>query len=376
MRTSRIALVLAFIAFVAIGITASSLDGLLVPRLELENPAGWVAGDESPMLRYTLDNTGRETLQLLRWQTPLAGIEHDILEVTLDGKPVPYSGKLIKRAAPQPADYVVIKPGETLTVLFDPSSAYDMTPAGDYTIRYRTSLTDVKIGDAKAAVVAFSREDIESNEVAFFFEGLPQTGGGPATRAVDCDAKPCHPKCPPNPELCGGGEDPGGDPSVDFVACTAQQQSKALAAVANATTMSADAYDDLADGSSPLYETWFGAYKANRYNTVTGHFDAIANAFATQTVTINCTDADLPYYAYVYAGSPYEIYVCYYFFHAPATGRDSAAGTLVHEMSHFNVVAGTVDYVYGEANAMWLAATDPRKAIKNADNHEYFAEDQ
>jgi peptidyl-Lys metalloendopeptidase len=374
MRTSRIALVFAFIAFVAVGVTASSLNGMLTPRLELENPAGWVAGDEAPMLRYTLDNTGRESLHVLRWQTPLAGIEHDILEVTLDGKPVPYSGKLIKRAAPQPADYVEIKPGETLTVVFDPSASYDMTPSGDYTIRYRTSLTDVKIGDAKAAVVIVSREAIESNEVGFFYEGLPQSGGESATKAVDCNAKPCHPKCPPNPELCGG--DPGGDPAVEFVNCTSQQQGKALTAVDNATIMSAASKNDLADGSSPLYSTWFGAYKANRYNTVKGNFNAIADAFQNETITINCTDAGLPYYAYVYAGSPYEIYVCYYFFHAPNVGRDSAAGTLVHEMSHFNVVAGTVDYVYGEANAMWLAQTDPRKATKNADNYEYFAEDQ
>ena len=106
-----------------------------------------------------------------------------------------------------------------------------------------------------------------------------------------------------------------------------------------------------------------------------GNFQSISDAFATQTVTINCTDADLGYYAYVYPGNPYEIYVCYYFFHAPNMGRDSTAGTLVHEMSHFNVVAGTQDYVYGASNAMQLAQTDPRRAIKNADNYEYFAED-
>jgi peptidyl-Lys metalloendopeptidase len=359
---------------VAAGVTADSLQGVLTPRLELENATGWIAGDEPPLVRFTLENGGRETMQVLRWQTPVAGIENDMLEVTHDGKPVPYTGKMIKRAAPQPADYVEIEAGRSLEVVFDPSGSYDMTEPGEYTIRYRTELTEVMAGSAKRAVVVVAREESESNAVGFFYEGLPQAG--PSTRAVDCDKKPCHPRCPPNPELCGG--DPGdpGDPSVEFVSCTSQQQGKALTAVANATTMSADAYDDLSDGSSPLYSTWFGAYKANRYNTVTGNFEAIADAFATQTITINCTDADLPYYAYVYAGSPYEIYVCYYFFHAPNVGRDSAAGTLVHEMSHFNVVAGTVDYVYGEANAMWLADTDPRKATKNADNYEYFAEDQ
>jgi len=44
-------------------------------------------------------------------------------------------------------------------------------------------------------------------------------------------------------------------------------------------------------------------------------------------------------------------------------------------MSHFNTVAGTNDYVYGQAGAMNLALTNPDHAIANADNHEYFAED-
>lgn len=49
-------------------------------------------------------------------------------------------------------------------------------------------------------------------------------------------------------------------------------------------------------------------------------------------------------------------------------------GTLIHEMSHFNVVAGTDDVVYGQTGAKNLAIFDPTGALNNADNHEYFAE--
>ena len=56
------------------------------------------------------------------------------------------------------------------------------------------------------------------------------------------------------------------------------------------------------------------------------------------------------------------------------TGTDSKGGTLIHEMSHFDVVASTNDWVYGTAAARNLASTDPAKALDNADNHEYFAE--
>ena len=80
------------------------------------------------------------------------------------------------------------------------------------------------------------------------------------------------------------------------------------------------------------------------------------------------------YYAYVYPNQPYNIYVCSVFWQAPMTGTDSKAGTLIHEMSHFTVVAGTDDYVYGQSGAKNLAITNPDNAIMNADNHEYFAE--
>jgi peptidyl-Lys metalloendopeptidase len=56
------------------------------------------------------------------------------------------------------------------------------------------------------------------------------------------------------------------------------------------------------------------------------------------------------------------------------TGTDSKGGTLVHEMSHFTVVAGTDDLAYGQQAAAQLAISDPNKAINNADSHEYFGE--
>ncbi|HSN85774.1 MAG TPA: M35 family metallo-endopeptidase, partial [Thermoanaerobaculia bacterium] len=55
-------------------------------------------------------------------------------------------------------------------------------------------------------------------------------------------------------------------------------------------------------------------------------------------------------------------------------GTDSKAGTLVHEASHFTVVAGTSDYAYGQTACKNLAISNPTNATRNADNHEYFAE--
>ena len=62
------------------------------------------------------------------------------------------------------------------------------------------------------------------------------------------------------------------------------------------------------------------------------------------------------------------------FWAADVTGTDSRGGTLLHELSHFDVVAATDDHVYGQAGAAELARTAPDRAVNNADSHEYFGE--
>jgi peptidyl-Lys metalloendopeptidase len=106
---------------------------------------------------------------------------------------------------------------------------------------------------------------------------------------------------------------------------------------------------------------------------VKNHFVAISDAMDGAGIQFDCK-CKQPYYAYVYPNDPYKIYLCKVFWQAPLSGTDSKAGTLIHEMSHFDVVAGTDDVVYGQSGAMNLAINDPNAAITNADSHEYFAE--
>jgi peptidyl-Lys metalloendopeptidase len=106
---------------------------------------------------------------------------------------------------------------------------------------------------------------------------------------------------------------------------------------------------------------------------VTDNFIQIDNAFDTAPITVDCKRKK-NYYAYVYPTMPYKIFVCRAFWNAPMTGTDSKAGTLVHEMSHFDVVAATDDVVYGQSGCRQLADSNPDDAIRNADSHEYFAE--
>jgi hypothetical protein len=79
-------------------------------------------------------------------------------------------------------------------------------------------------------------------------------------------------------------------------------------------------------------------------------------------------------FAFVYPTNPYMVYVCGGFWSAALTGTDSRAGTLIHEITHFTVVAGTDDYAYGQSAAMALAVSNANQAVDNADSYEYFAE--
>lgn len=335
-------------------------SGVLTSTLEVERYRH-EASDELAVT-FSLTNNGAESAFVLRWQTPLDGIEADILVVERDGKPVPYIGKLIKRPAPIPEDYVEIKAGETLSVTFDPSATYDMRAKGEYTIRYRAVLQPPSTTAATDLLLVPgtpTQRVIESNDVRLWIEGIE-----PGSDTFD-ETTLENAKKPPAPS----------DPAYN--GCSNTQISTLNTAKSNALSISSKAVNHLAanPNGSTLYTYWFGTYTSSRFNTVDSHFDAIADAFANKTVTFDCTCRQR-YYAYVYPTQPYKIYLCKVFWSAPNLGRDSKAGTLVHEMSHFNVVAGTDDYVYGATAAHNLAMTDPAKAVDNADNHEYFAEDQ
>lgn len=164
--------------------------------------------------------------------------------------------------------------------------------------------------------------------------------------------------------------------SVSFSGrCSNTQKSDILTALdaASGITNNSSSYLAVDKPDGQRYRSWFGAYDASRWNQAETHFSKIKDAIDNKLLTFDC-GCKQSYFAYVYPDQPYKVYLCKSFWTAPVTGTDSRAGTIVHELSHFNVVAGTDDLGYGQANARNLASTDPVKALNNADNHEYFAE--
>ena len=311
-----------------------------------------------------LTNNSDQILRIPYWQLPSAAPDSDVFEVFRNGRPVKYVGPMIKRGPASDADLITFQPYETKVVTVDLAQAYDLSESGDYSVRFHSVLQDAKTDQGRRIAAPGGRlASLESAPLHLWVDaGNPLRdlkGGGSTLKG--------------KPGGGGGGTVVNG---VSFVSCSSTQIADAGTAVVEARKYSENAKGYLAGSNvGARYTTWFGAYTNSRYATAQQHFVAIDGALdqSNGEVTIDCSCRQ-SYYAFVYPDKPYQIHVCKAFWTAPMTGTDSKAGTLIHETSHFTVVAGTNDHVYGQSGAKNLALTDPDSALDNADNHEYFAE--
>ena len=294
----------------------------------------------------TFTNVSSEPVRLLNWVIPSEGIQEGLFEVTRNGEPVEYIGPHIKRAAPTAQDYITLAPGESLSGSSPVSGFYDLSETGSYTVSYAAPSLD------QHHAVITKAAQLDSNLVNLWIEG--RASGQPELEAQGTVSAQA---------LSFSG------------ACTSTEQSSISSAFSYARTYAnnASTYLNGISSGTTRYTTWFGTYSSTNLTTARNHFTNIKNALANAAIVVDCS-CNQSYYAYVYPASPYKIYVCNAFWSAPTTGTDSKAGTLVHEMSHFNVVAATDDHAYGQSAAKSLAISSPTNALDNADNHEYFAE--
>lgn len=330
--------------FLTSAVGAAPKDG---PTVSLSVAQSQFSSAQDVLVTVTVSNPHRHTVRVLKWFTAAEGVEEPLFAVTRDGEPVAYLGAHYKRPAITGNDYISLRSGQSISQTVNLADYYDLSQSGQYEVFY--AVASPQLFDEKGNA-AKSRDSLISEKVSLQVEGRAAKG------------RPTQPPPPPT----------GGN---SFNACTMDQQDLLIDARTQATAYATESKNYLHSHSSGTqrYLEWFGAFTTSRYNTVTAHFDAISNAFDNAGIAFDCK-CKQNYYAYVYPNQPYNIYLCKVFWQAPLSGTDSKAGTLIHEMSHFDVVAGTDDVVYGQAGARNLADTNPNAAITNADSHEYFAE--
>lgn len=302
--------------------------------------ASELRGNGPVVARVSVTNITSAPIEIAENELPSEDMETSQFVVMRDGARVRYEGPHIKRGPETAVAMVRIEPGATMNYDIELSRAYDLTRDGSYSVVFeqRRAAAQATLRSARHEVRLYGRTTLAT--------------GGIADRSLASLTS-----------------------QVSYSKCTTTQAQQVLAALNQASAYAAESNGYLASTTSgtPRYTQWFGAFSSSNLTKVRSNFAAIASAFETKPITVDC-GCKKTYFAYVYANQPYKIYVCRAFCSAPLAGTDSKGGTLIHEMSHFTAVAGTGDLVYGQTAAANLAVTNPAGAITNADNHEYFAE--
>ncbi len=298
-----------------------------------------IAADEPMKIKFVLKNTSGQKLNVLKWFTPFEGFNGSIFSITKDGEPVKYLGRVVKRGAPGPDDYMGIDAGAEVSVDVDLAEAYNIYEIGDYAVEFNSRLLDFGSDTPEIRVkqTTFNPKLIQSNTIVF---KLTEARPRPMKKAGDTVTESAQ-KIPVFRNCSQSQIDILNQALIDA-------REYAVGTQLGLVALELDQRPD-----SPRYTKWFGVYSASRYDLVTNHFDKIYKALANETITFHC-DCDENYYAYVYPDEPYHIYLCNAFWNAPATGTDSRMGTIIHETSHFYVVTGTDDHAYGHTSAKLL----------------------
>lgn len=320
----------------------------------------------SYLVRFELTNKGPENVFVLKRNTPLEGLKSDCLEVLFQGKRIPYDGYLFKRAEVQLTDYVRVNAGQTLSQEFDLSEAYNVSQPGHYEVRFDESclvtiLEDEITADVKR-IASSTSVVLEQQSVSILSEKgsniLPPIGVRMREEAKkkEIDRSPADVMEAKKPILKGGSE---------------ERKKQVQKAHDSGYIFAGKAAVEVADNAG--YTTWFGVYTSARSSLVKGNYEKIIKRMEDTTFTyeLDGSGCGEDTFAYTTKGGS-TVWLCTLFWKAPDEGFDSKAGTIVHEHSH--ATCNTDDLVYSQQKCKELAKNSPDKAVKNADNYEYYSE--
>ncbi|KAI0785485.1 peptidyl-Lys metalloendopeptidase [Irpex lacteus] len=333
---------------------ASALSVSATPQLSVKLSGAWKVNDASDLkVTATVTNTGDENLKLLNDpRGPLSNkLPTETFQITHQdsGTKPSFTGAVVKYVPSTAiriggADaFTVLAPGQSVSVEHDLSEAYDFASSGQglYTLTGGNQFFFV---------------DPDTNEPTLITASTVQ----PHTLSVTSEATTSRPS-PVKREA--------------YTACTTDQQTAITAAAAMAQSMVADSFNYVQAHTTRTirYQVWFGAYSDANHATVLTNFANLNNgSYAAYSYDCSC---DIPsVYGYARPDQYGKVTLCNAFWEAPLNGTDSQGGTLVHVGSYFYENGGTLDYTYGQEDAIELAQSTPDDAVQNADNYEYFAE--
>lgn len=161
-----VALITALMSIEALAADASSRASPADIDCQLAMPAR-LSRNQPAVLTLTVQNRSKQTLRLLKRNTPLEGWLADSLIVERDGQPVPYSGAMAKRMPPTASEYLRLKPGAIHRHRAALPRAYDVSQPGSYRVQWRGDLMDAFLGNGAPNPDRLSPQTISCAAVSF-----------------------------------------------------------------------------------------------------------------------------------------------------------------------------------------------------------------
>jgi len=347
------------VLFTLLGLTLS-----LPFEVRIKSAQNKIGADSSDYsVAFALTNTASQSAIVCKWGTPMDDsskvMKADMFDAIHEsGVRAQYIGIVAKRI-PTAEDFIVLAPGETIHMTVDLLKGYYFPKIGHYDVSL-TTYVHMYFGDLSLTellnngLTDFDRYNLISSEALPLevqsLADAPYWGAEPFLRTVTPAAN-----CPTN------------------------NATTIRTADTNCGTLIRQVVSYMSGNcNGGKYVTWMGACDTNRYSQVRTNFNAISSR-QSAGYRVDCAGSSCSpnTYAYVYpTDTTFTVYVCGAFWSANVNtcNWDSKPGTIIHELSHFNAVAGTSDIAYGTSACQQLAANNPAQAIRNADNHEYLAE--
>ena len=302
--------------------------------------------------RHSLELEAKQQARILKWFTPADGVDESLFTVTRDGQPVPYVGPRTTNVRPRPTATTSSSRPARVSATSSTSTSSTTSPKP---VATRSPTT--------------SRPTISSARTAR--RPKPRTPSRP-TRSPSRQQAAQRRESRSRLRRHRQHRIPDGN---TFTACSAAQNRQRSISPARMRRDMPRTQPPTSESSRRgfRYTTWFGTVTSRpATSTVTSHFTAISAAMqgAGDPFDCKCKQRRL---CVCLSGSAIHDLSVRRVLGGAADGTDSQAGTLVHEMSHFDVGADRRPRVRPE-RCPSLAQSSPAQALDNADSHEYFAE--
>jgi len=287
---------------------------------------------QSPLvINFTVSNPDTIPDTFLQRGTPFEGIWDDMFEIRDDNfNRVDYAGMLMRRGlVPIDSEFITIPAGGMKSINVDLGDNYEFTSTGKYMVR-------VNLPGYSELFYSHNDDQVE----VFQLDAVPERKRVGAPQG--------------------------------WTSCTSTQINQADTSIYNSITACSRSVSCLNTGCDTLYGTWFGTYTDAHWNHVSQIYRRVHDRLNTHEFNGWCNPSGCGSntFGYVYpSDSTFTVHLCSLFWSIPSEREN----TIIHEMSHFNSLGSTGDYVYGENGCRNLARTNPANAVRNADNICYFS---